>query len=99
MRFIWTLLVLALVGDVARWPGAMITWSTANEINVAGYIVERADDAAGPWTWASNLVVAEEDVLAWNDYRFVDSGGAGHWYRLTVVNLKNARTTLGVIAP
>ena len=95
------LLALALVGDVAHSPSRIVTWSTGNEIDVAGYIVERADSQAGPWERASGLIVAQEDVLAWNDYRFVDrtAEDGEHWHRLVVVNLKNEKATLGTIAP
>jgi hypothetical protein len=95
------LLALALVGDAARWPGRAVTWSTANEINVAGYIVERSHTADGPWSRASGLIVAGEDVFVAHDYRFVDapSEGQEHWYRLTVVNLKNEIAALGMISP
>jgi hypothetical protein len=93
------LLALVLIGDMARWPGYTITWSTANEINVAGYIIERSDSANGPWQRVSGLIVAQDDVFAAHDYRVSDLEIERHWHRLNVVTLNNEINTLGVIAP
>ena len=93
-------LLLALVGDMGRSPARVLTWSTGNEINVAGYLVERSHTADGPWQRASGLIVAGEDVFVAHDYRFVDAPSEGqHWYRLNVVTLKNEIAALGTIAP
>ena len=93
------LLALVLIGDMARWPGQVVTWSTANEINVAGYIVDRSDSADGPWQRFSGLIVAQDDVFVAHDYRVADLEIERHWHRLSVITLDNTIEPLGVIAP
>lgn len=93
------LLALVLIGDAASWSGYTIAWSTANEINVAGYIVERSDSADGPWQRVSGLIVAQEDVFVAHDYRVADLEIERHWHRLNVITLDNKIEPLGVIEP
>ena len=70
---------LAALGSYRR---VALTWDHSTDPTLAGYVVERAPTAAGPWTtlgttWASPPRWLDEDLPP----------GETHWYRVTAVNL------------
>ena len=92
------LVALWLVGDVARSPFIAITWQTPSEFNVAGYVVERAADPAGPFTRVSPLVAPGVDPFVYHEYLWRDTAvavGQIYHYQLTTITNTNERLDIG----
>jgi hypothetical protein len=87
-RLVCALLALAGLATGLRWltapAGAMVTieWSTASELNTAGFYLYRSASPDGPYTRVNdNLIPASPDPLVGGSYVFTDTGvTAGHTY-------------------
>jgi len=88
------LLLLLLAGCSAS--GATITWSTASEVNTAGYNLYRSDSPDGPWEKINDqLIPPSEDPVSGGQYKYVDETaqpGKTYYYQLEEVELSGATT-------
>jgi hypothetical protein len=92
---------LLLIGCAPTAPGITITWSTGSELSIAGFVVERSDQAAGPFERVSPFIPASDDVLVGHDYQFTDDRamqGRTYWYRLLTVSPSNSLVALGTLS-
>lgn len=89
---------LMLAACAPKAPAIIITWSTASEFNIAGFIVERSEDGGTAFQSVSPFIPASEDLMIEHDYRFADAGvesGRAYLYRLLIVHNDNTRSELG----
>lgn len=81
------LAVLALLG--MRSASILLEWTTANEVNIAGYNLYRATSAEGPFERINTTLVAaaSSDTYSGSKYRYTDqaSPGVTYYYRLEAV--------------
>ncbi|HNB51460.1 MAG TPA: hypothetical protein PK530_05935 [Anaerolineales bacterium] len=84
-----------------RAPTLLVEWSTASELDIAGFNVLRADQIDGPFTQVNTaLIPPVGDSLNGGDYRFEDTnvqGGQTYYYQLQEVELSGATTLHGPI--
>lgn len=84
-----------------------VEWTTAAELDSAGFYVESSATAAGPWTRVNaDLVAAQGSASAGASYQVIDAtplGNAVRWYRLVEVELDGSANvysaTDAVVAP
>ncbi len=85
----------------AQEVSVIVEWSTASELNTAGYSLFRAETADGPFEQVNEfLIPGSPDPLTGGDYEFTDTAvtpGTTYYYRLEEVETSGARTNLGVI--
>lgn len=79
-----------------------VEWSTASELNTAGFNLSRGDSPAGPFVRVNaELIPASNDPLIGGVYTFTDtrvSAGRTYYYRLEEVETDGATTEQGVVA-
>jgi hypothetical protein len=79
----------------------VVEWTTANEVNTAGFNVYRADAPDGPFTQVnSSLIPASADPLTGGQYRFEDTSvqaGRTYYYQLEDVEYSGATSHHGPI--
>jgi hypothetical protein len=92
--FFSLMLLLLLAGCVNQ--GATITWSTASEVDTAGYNLYRSDSPDGPWQKVNDeLIPPSEDPVSGGAYSYVDKTakpGQTYYYQLEEVELSGAST-------
>jgi hypothetical protein len=75
-------------------PSIIVEWSTASELDVAGFNILRGDHPDGPFTQINDsLIPPSEDALTGGDYTFEDSqveGGHTYYYQLQEVELSGS---------
>lgn len=75
-------------------PSINVEWSTASELEVAGFNILRADNPDGPFVQINEtLVPSSDDPLTGGEYLFEDfnvAGGARYFYQLQEVELSGA---------
>ncbi len=85
----------------AQTASVIVEWTTASELNTAGYNLYRAENKAGPFAQVNNsLIPGSPDPLTGGDYEFVDTGvtpGVVYYYQLEEVEASGARANIGVI--
>jgi hypothetical protein len=85
----------------AQEVSVIVEWSTASELNTAGYSLFRAETADGPFEQVNEfLIPGSPDPLTGGDYEFTDTSvipGTTYYYQLEEVETSGARTNLGVI--
>ncbi len=85
----------------ARAVSVIVEWSTASELNTAGYYLYRAENVEGPFAQVNEfLIPGSPDPLTGGDYEFTDTSvvpGTTYFYRLEEVETTGARADLGVI--
>ncbi len=102
------LLLILLVAAVAliaitATGGATVTveWSTASELNTAGFNLYRGDTQDGPFTRINTeLIPASPDPLIGGSYVFTDTSvvaGRTYYYQLEDVETSGATTVQGVV--
>ncbi|GAB4400778.1 MAG: hypothetical protein OHK0052_24320 [Anaerolineales bacterium] len=109
-RFWWVFaLILALMGGIAAvfavrdWRSAAVTieWSTATELDTAGFHLYRAESADGfPQRVTSELIPSAADALTGGEYQYQDSGllgGKTYFYWLEDVSMQGATKRHGPI--
>ncbi len=88
------LLILLLAGCSSQ--GATITWSTASEVDTAGFNLYRSDSPDGPWQKVNDqLIPPSDDPVSGGEYKFVDTTakpGQTYYYQLEEVELSGAST-------
>ena len=78
-----------------------VEWSTATELNTAGFNLYRADTESGPFQKVNaDLIPASPDPLVGGTYTFTDtnvSAGRTYFYRLEDVETSGAATAQGTV--
>lgn len=89
-----TVVGLGLYALITGWqayanPHVVIEWSTATELDTAGFNLYRGETKEGPFVQANTaLVPSSPDPLAGGEYEFVDDGvapGVTYFYQLEEV--------------
>ncbi len=79
----------------------LITWTTATEVNTAGFNLYRAESADGPYTKINDeLIPAARDSLSGSQYEFSDANviaGKTFYYQLEDVEFSGRTTRHGPI--
>ncbi len=82
-------------------PVVTVEWSTASELNTAGFNLARGDSAAGPFTRLNSEVIpASPDPLVGGSYVYTDTQvAAGHtyYYQLEEVETSGNTKVQGVV--
>jgi hypothetical protein len=102
------LLLIALVAAlvfmvITATGGATVTveWSTASELNTAGFNLYRGETKDGPFTRINtDLIPASPDPLIGGSYTFTDTaviGGRTYYYQLEDVETSGAAKVEGVV--
>lgn len=90
------------VVNVATPPVVTVEWSTASELNTAGFNLARGDDQAGPFTRLNaEMIPASPDPLVGGSYVYTDtqvSAGHTYFYQLEEVETTGSTSVQGVVA-
>lgn len=82
--------------------GVTVQWSTASEVEIAGFNLLRSESETGPFVrinpepiWANN-----PGSSSGNHYTYLDrAAGTRAWYRLEVLKLNGSVSTYGLVSP
>ncbi len=98
------LLLMALVFLLASTltpPLVTVEWSTASELNTAGFNVLRGDNANGPFVRLNpQIIPASPDPLVGGSYVFTDTGvipGQTYYYQLEEVEMGGNTSPQGTV--
>lgn len=85
----------------AKQPKVVIEWSTASELDTAGYFLYRSEKPGGPFDRLNqNLIPASNDPLVGGSYSYEDSGvqaGKTYFYQLEDIELDGSKSIHGPI--
>jgi hypothetical protein len=88
--------------NAATPPVVTIEWSTASELNTAGFNLARGDNQAGPFTRLNTeMIPASPDPLVGGSYVYTDtevSAGHTYYYQLEEVETTGGASVQGVVA-
>ncbi len=96
-------ILIVLIGALLSALPVTVTvqWTTASELNTAGFNVYRSDNRAGPFARVNTeLIPASTDPLIGGSYTFTDTQvapGRVYYYRLEEVETDGATTEQGVV--
>ena len=94
-------LTLFLV-NAATPPVVTVEWSTASELNTAGFNLARGDTQTGPFTRLNTEVIpASPDPLVGGSYVYTDTqvvAGQTYYYQLEEVEATGNTSVQGVVA-
>lgn len=95
-------LVCGFVGLQGRQKAEIqVEWSTASEMNTAGFHLYRAESPDGPFTRiTTELIPASPDPLTGGDYSFSDRGvvpGRTYYYQLEEIELDGGGSRAGPV--
>jgi hypothetical protein len=86
---------------VSQQPAVVVEWSTASEVDTAGYFLYRSEKPGGPFDRVNqNLIPASNDPLVGGSYSYEDSGvqaGKTYYYQLEDIELDGSKTIHGPI--
>ncbi len=95
-HFAFVLLLVGLTACGSSASPVVIEWTTATEINTAGFNLYRAESADGPFTQInSQLIPASPDPMAGGKYKFEDTSvtaGKTYYYQLEDIEYSGTRT-------
>lgn len=98
------LIVFALIVflvTAATPPAVTVEWSTASELNTAGFNILRGDNPAGPFTRLNaDLIPASPDPLVGGSYVFTDTHvapGQTYYYQLEEVEFGGGTAPQGTV--
>ncbi len=81
--------------------GAILKWTTASEVNTAGFNIYRSEHSDGPFTRINAaLIPASKDAVAGHEYTYRDAGatpGRQYYYQLEDVDLNGAAVRHGTV--
>lgn len=84
-----------------RHPSVVIAWSTASELDTAGFNILRAESPDGPFQRLNaSLIPPAEDPLAGGEYEYVDfqvEAGKTYYYQLQDLNAAGSASLHGPI--
>lgn len=95
-----TVSLIAIILTACTPASITISWNTGNELEIAGFIIERGVDPDGPFYQVTPFIPASDDVLVGHSYKYIDQSvesGRTYWYRLLSVLNQNALNALGMI--
>jgi hypothetical protein len=96
---VWLSLCLAACAPAKA--DVVVEWTTANEVNTAGFNLYRSESPDGPYAQVnSNLIPASSDPLAGGQYQYRDDSvqpGRTYYYQLEDVEYNGATTRHGPI--
>jgi hypothetical protein len=88
--------------NVATPPIVTVEWSTASELNTAGFNLARGDSQTGPFTRLNTEVIpASPDPLVGGSYIYTDTqvvAGKTYYYQLEEVETAGGVSVQGVVA-
>ena len=88
--------------NVATPPVVTVEWSTASELNTAGFNLARGDSQAGPFTRLNAEVIpASPDPLVGGSYIYTDTqvvAGQTYYYQLEEVETAGSVSVQGIVA-
>lgn len=94
-------LALMLI-SAATPPIVTVEWSTASELNTAGFNLSRGDSQTGPFTRLNAEVIpASPDPLVGGSYVYTDTqvtAGQTYYYQLEEVESNGGSSVQGVVA-
>lgn len=99
----WILLgsLIIVLGACAPAPARIVVqWTTATEINTAGFNVYRAERAEGPYTKLNAQLIPASDALTGGKYQYEDTtvvAGQTYYYQLEDVEYGGATARHGPI--
>jgi hypothetical protein len=104
MKPVWVLTVWVALGLAACTPSeasVVVEWTTANEVNTAGFNLYRSEHPDGPYSRVNpSLIPASTDPLAGSEYEFEDTSvqaGRTYYYQLEDVEYSGATNRHGPI--
>ena len=90
------------VVNAATPPVVTVEWSTASELNTAGFNLARGDTQTGPFTRLNTEVIpASPDPLVGGSYVYTDTqvvAGQTYYYQLEEVETTGSTSVQGVVA-
>ena len=90
------------VVNAATPPVVTVEWSTASELNTAGFNLARGDNQTGPFTRLNAEVIpASPDPLVGGSYVYTDTqvvAGHTYYYQLEEVETTGSTSLQGVVA-
>ena len=93
-------LVIFLI-SAATPPAVTVQWSTASELNTAGFNILRGDNPNGPFTRVNaDVIPASPDPLVGGSYVFTDTNvtaGQTYYYQLDEVEVGGSVTPQGTV--
>lgn len=93
--------VVVILITTSASAAVTVEWSTASELNTAGFNLYRADRPDGPFTQINaELIPASPDPLVGGSYVFTDTrvvGGQTYYYKLEDVETSGAKTDQGTV--
>ncbi len=94
--------LILFVVNVATPPVVTVEWSTASELNTAGFNLARGDNQTGPFTRLNaEMIPASPDPLVGGSYVYTDtqvSAGHTYYYQLEEVETTGSTSVQGVVA-
>lgn len=94
----FVLMIVTATGSAAT---VTVEWSTASELNTAGFNLYRGETPDGPFTRINpELIPASPDPLIGGSYIYTDTGvaaGRTYYYQLEDVETSGAATVQGVV--
>jgi len=105
--FFWlAIIIIGLIGLVILWKSQefnpiQVEWSTASEIDTAGFNLYRSENLTGPFVKINaNLIPASGDPLVGGKYQYLDESvepGRSYYYELEDVENSGATSRHGPI--
>jgi len=99
--WLWCVLVLSLAACGPAQAGVVVEWTTANEVNTAGFNLYRSDSPDGPFVQINaSLIPASADPLTGGQYAYEDTAvqaGQTYYYLLEDVEYSGQTTRHGPI--
>jgi hypothetical protein len=93
-------LVIFLI-SAATPPAVTVQWSTASELNTAGFNILRGDSPNGPFTRVNaDIIPASPDPLVGGSYVFTDThvtAGQTYYYQLEEVEVSGSASPQGTV--
>jgi len=109
-RIIWLITIILFISAIAlgylgwrqsRTATIVIEWSTASELDTAGFNILRSDDPDGTFTQINDLLIpASPDPLTGGSYEYQDTqveAGRVYYYELEDVEVNGSTTRHGPI--
>lgn len=95
------LMIVTATGSAFGAATVTVEWSTASELNTAGFNLYRGESQDGPFTRINaELIPASPDPLIGGSYIYTDTGvvaGRTYYYQLEDVETSGAATVQGVV--
>lgn len=93
--------LVILIASATAPPVVTVEWSTASELNTAGFNLYRGDDQAGPFTRLNaEMIPASPDPLVGGSYIYTDThviAGHTYYYQLEEIETGGGTSTQGLV--